>query len=114
MVDLALALDVRGARLQADHVVLLELELGGVLDRDDALVLGDERREHVEGGGLAGAGAAGDDDVEPAADAGVQEVGGARLSEPKLIRSSTVSGSAANLRMVSARAVEGQRRDRRR
>ena len=35
--DLALALDVGGARLEPDHVLLLELQLGGVLDRDDAL-----------------------------------------------------------------------------
>ena len=36
--DLALALDVRRARLEPDHVVLVQLELGGVLDGDDALV----------------------------------------------------------------------------
>ena len=42
--DLALALDVRRAGLEAQHVLLVELELGGVLDGDDALVLGDERR----------------------------------------------------------------------
>ena len=42
--DLALALDVRRAGLEPQHVLLVELELGGVLDRDDALVLGDERR----------------------------------------------------------------------
>ena len=56
--DLALALDVRRAGLEAQHVLLVQLELGGVLDRDDALVLGDERGEHVERRGLAGAGAA--------------------------------------------------------
>ena len=46
--DLALALDVRRARLERDDVLLLELELGRVLDRDDALVVRDERREGVE------------------------------------------------------------------
>ena len=56
-----LALDVRRARLERDHVLLAELQLGGVLDRDDALVVGDERGEHVEHGRLAGAGAAGDE-----------------------------------------------------
>jgi hypothetical protein len=40
--DLAPALDVRRAVLEADDVGLLELELGRVLDRDDALVAGDE------------------------------------------------------------------------
>src|SRR2546430_16870559 len=43
-----LAFDVRGARLEAYDVVLDESELGGVLDRDDALVLRDEAREDVE------------------------------------------------------------------
>ena len=33
--DLAVALDVLRARLEAEDVVLVELELGGVLDRDD-------------------------------------------------------------------------------
>ena len=31
------------ARLQAHHVLLAQLQLGGVLDGDDALVVGDER-----------------------------------------------------------------------
>ena len=52
-----------GARLERDDVRLLELELGGVLDGDDALVGRDGAREHVEQRRLAGAGAAGDDDV---------------------------------------------------
>ena len=56
--DGALALDVRRARLERDHVLLAELELGGVLDGDDPLVIGDERGEDVEHGRLAGAGAA--------------------------------------------------------
>ena len=46
--DLTLALDVRRARFQADHVRLLQLQLGGILDRDDALVVGDEGRQHVQ------------------------------------------------------------------
>ena len=36
--DRALAFDVRRARLERDHVILRQLQLGGVLDRDDALV----------------------------------------------------------------------------
>ncbi len=46
--DRALAFDVGGARLQADDVILHEPELGGVFDRDDALVLRDEAREDVQ------------------------------------------------------------------
>ena len=72
--DLALALEVRRARLERDDVVLAELELGGVLDRDDPLVVGDERREHVEGRRLARAGAAGHEDVEAGLDARAEEV----------------------------------------
>ena len=73
--DRALALDVGRAGLEAQHVVLVQPELGGVLDGDDPLVVGDERRQHVEGRGLAGAGAAGDEDVEAALDAGLEQVG---------------------------------------
>ena len=40
--DLALAFDVGRARLEADDVRLLQLQFGGVLDRDDALVRRDE------------------------------------------------------------------------
>ena len=72
--DGALALDVRRPRLQGDHVLLAELELGGILDGDDALVIGDERREDVEHRRLAGAGAAGDEDVEAGLHARLEEL----------------------------------------
>ena len=72
--DLALALEVRRARLERDHVLLAELELGGVLDRDDALAVGDERGQHVERRRLAGARAARHEDVESRLDAGADEV----------------------------------------
>ena len=72
--DLALALDVRRAAFQPDHVLLLELELHGVLDGYDPLVRRDEPGQDVEEGGLSRAGAAGDDDVHPGHDAGVQEL----------------------------------------
>ena len=58
---------------RGDHVSLLELQLGRVLDRDDPLVVGDERRQHVEQRRLAGAGAAGDEDVQLAAHAAREE-----------------------------------------
>ena len=77
--DLAGALDVRRPGLHAEHVALVELELLGVLDGDDALAVRDERREHVEQRRLAGAGAAGHDDVELALDAGPQEADAARV-----------------------------------
>ena len=61
--DLALAFQVGRARFQGDHVRLLQLQLGAVLDGDDALAGGDVGREGVEQGGLARTGAAGDQDV---------------------------------------------------
>src|ERR1051326_6203862 len=58
---LPLALDVRRPGLQPTDVRLLQLQLGGVLDGDQALLLRDEGGERVEHRGLAGAGAAGND-----------------------------------------------------
>jgi hypothetical protein len=64
LADRALALDVGRPRLEPRDVLLVELQLGGVLDRDDALALGDEAREHVQQRRLAGAGAAADEHVQ--------------------------------------------------
>ena len=61
-------------RLQAHDVALLELELGRVFDGDDSFRVGNEGGEGVEQGRLAGAGAAGDDDVQLHLDAGAQEL----------------------------------------
>ena len=94
-----------GGRLSSRiDVALLEPQLGRVLDRDDALVVGDERRQHVEQRRLAGAGAAADEDVEPAAHAGVEELGDLGASACRIAtRSSTRrTRCGANLRMVSA------------
>ena len=55
-------------------MLLAQLELGGILDRDDPLVVGDERRDHVQRGGLARPSPARDEDVEPGLDAGLQEL----------------------------------------
>src|SRR3989304_1415806 len=54
--DLAAALDVRRTRLEPDHMRLADAQFRGILDRDNALVLGHEGREHAEGRGLAGTG----------------------------------------------------------
>jgi len=58
--NFALAFDVRRARLHAGDMRLLQLELGRILDGDQALLLGDIGGKRVEHGRLAGAGAAGD------------------------------------------------------
>jgi hypothetical protein len=110
LVHLALALDVGRAGLQPHHVRLLQLQLGRVLDGDDALVVRDERRQDVQQRRLAGAGAARDQDVElglapwppsSSAIAGVSDVLPIRLSifsgttEKRRIDSSGPSSPAA-------------------
>ena len=42
LADFALAFDVRRPRFHAANVRLLQLQLGGVLDGDQALLVGDE------------------------------------------------------------------------
>ena len=110
--DLAAALDVGRARLEAQHVVLVELELGGVLDGDDALVVRDEARQHVEQVVVF------PEPVPPemmmlrrprTQAASKSRTCGVKV--PKAMRSLSVNGSVANFRMVSMRAVEGDRRD---
>src|SRR5207247_8755966 len=54
--DLAFAFDVRRAGLQADHVILHQAELRGVLDRDDPFVLSNEAGPYAAARRLAGAG----------------------------------------------------------
>ncbi len=71
--DLAFPLEVRVRALQRNHMLLAELQLGGVLDGDDALAFGNVGGQNVQQRGFAAAGAAGYDDVEPALDAGLQE-----------------------------------------
>jgi hypothetical protein len=77
--DLASTFDVRRARFEREHVLLVELQLLRVLDGHDALVRRDERREHVERRGLAGAGTTRDDDVQATDDAGLEEPRGVRV-----------------------------------
>src|SRR5215216_541816 len=74
--DLAAALDVRRSVFQAHHVWLLEPELRRVLDREDALVVGQERRQHVQRRRLPRAGPPGDQDVQAPPDTGLEEVDG--------------------------------------
>src|SRR5437868_3859837 len=67
------------AALRREDMVLVELQLLGILDGDDAFLVGDERRQHVQGGRLTGAGSAGHDDVQPSGDAGFEEPGRGRV-----------------------------------
>src|SRR6478672_2624479 len=57
----ALAFDVRWTGFHAADMWLLQLQLGGVLDCQQTLFFGNERREGVEHRGLSGAGTTGND-----------------------------------------------------
>ena len=82
--DLALALDVRRAGLERAHVLLREPELLGVLDRHDAVVVGNERRHDVQERRLPGAGSARDHRVELPANARVEKVRDLRRQRPEV------------------------------
>jgi hypothetical protein len=66
--DLPVALDIGRPGFEAHHMRLLQLQFGGVLAGDDALVVVDVVGQAVQQRGLARTGTAGDDDV--AADSG--------------------------------------------
>jgi len=84
-------------------VLLLQLQLRRVLDRDDALVGRDEPGEHVEQRRLAAARPAGDHDVEPRAHDPLEEL--PDLGDEGLERKQVV-----HLKGVDGKATDGQRR----
>ena len=109
--DVALAFQVGRPRFQPHHVGLLELQLGGVLDGDDALVVVDHLRHGVQERRLARSGAAGDQDVELTA-GGDLEQDGHRLGDVLLTRHH-VEGDPllGELADRDGRAVDRQRRN---
>ena len=70
----ARAFDVDRARFEAHHVRLLELQLGRILDGDDALLLRDKAGERVEHGGLTRARSARDHHVEAGFHAAAEKI----------------------------------------
>ncbi len=107
LADVALALDVRRPRLEPHDVPLPQQQFGRVFDRHDALVVGDEARQHVQQRRLAGAGAARDDDVETACDGGVQEVEhrlAERLALDQVLRAEACRCETAGSRARARRA----------
>ena len=102
---------VRRPRFEPRHVVLVQLQLGRVLDRDDAFRVADVARQHVEQRRLAGAGAAADQAVQPGPDAVRQEVEHRprqRLERHEIVGLEAFSRKTANRQQ---RAVHGERRD---
>jgi len=72
---LTCALETGLTALHAGHITERDLQLEDLLTRDHALPCRDGRGETVEEGGLACLGAAGDQDVQPGHDAGLEELG---------------------------------------
>ena len=103
-----------GPRLEPHDVRLLQLQLRGVLDRDDALGHRHEAREDVEQRRLAGAGAAGDHDVQPAVHDRPQHLRHRLLIVPSRIRSSALKQLDREAPDRQHRPVERERRDDRR
>ncbi len=71
--DLTLALDVGRTGFQAHHMRLLQLKFRGVFAGNDAFVVFDELGETIEQRGLAGTGAAGDQNIGAAAPDDLQD-----------------------------------------
>ena len=89
----------------------MQLELGGILDRDDAVGLGDGRGERVQQRRLTGAGTARDHDVELGADAEPEELdrpGGQRAEIRHVLEGEAL---ARELPDRHQRARQRQRRD---
>ena len=64
LADGAVSFHVGRPGLQADDILLLDLQFGRVLNGDQAFGLRDVLREHVEKGRFAGAGTAGNQDAD--------------------------------------------------
>ena len=109
--DLALALDVLRPRLEPEHVPLVELELGRVLDRDDPVAVGHRLGEGVQKRRLAGAGAARDQDVQLRLDAALEERGRVFGDRPDLDQLRHVESVLRELADRQQRPRQGQRRD---
>ena len=109
LADFALAFDVRRPRLHARDMRLLQLQFGGVLDGDQALLLRDERRQRVEHRGLAGAGAARDDRGDARLHGGGQQLGHLRLDRADLDQLVQVERLLGELADRDQRAVDADR-----
>ncbi|MCY1419731.1 hypothetical protein D9M71_353270 [compost metagenome] len=90
---------------------LLQLQLGRVLDRDDALVMRNETGQHIEHGGLAAAGAAGDQHVQPASHDRLEHQRDGRRQRASLDQAVDVEQVHRKAADRDTRPVDGQRRD---
>src|SRR5579872_2759752 len=107
--DCALSFHVGRTRFEAHDVLLRQLQLGGIFNRDDAFVLRNVLRQDVEEGRLAGAGTAGDQNAQSRAHCRGQQfhhLGGDALQLDKLVGGQRTGSETAN---GERGAIEGQR-----
>jgi len=90
---------------------LLELQLRGILDGDDALAAGDIAREDIEQCGLARAGAAADEDIEAGAHRRSKQLRDRRREAAQAEQIVHVQPVQAELANGEDRTVDGQGRD---
>src|SRR4029077_10307600 len=96
--------------LQPDHVRLLQHQFRRVLDSHDSLVGRDKQRETVEHRGLARAGTAADQDVEPRLHDGAQEIDNLRHQGFLFDQILDVETLASETTNRERRSVQRQRR----
>ena len=100
-----------GRPFEAHDVPLREAQLGAVLDRHDALVVGDHRRQHVQQRRLAAARTAAHEDVRAPLHAGAEEV--RRLIRHRSDGHQVVDGERVRAELPNRehRSVDRERRD---
>src|SRR5439155_25490689 len=108
---LASSFDVGRTGLESHEVVLLQLELGRVLDGDDAVVVGDHGRQYVQQRRLPGARPAAHQDVQLALDTEGQELGQLRRQRAELDEVDDVERLLRELANRESGTVEREGRD---
>ena len=97
--DSTTALDIWWSGFEPEHVFLLQLEFCGIFDSNDTVVIGDEAGEGIEKSCFPGAGAAGDDDIEPCFHGTFEEhhhFGGEGTEFEEIFEGEGVASEAAN------------------
>ena len=73
--DLPFSFNVRRPSFQCHHVGLLQTKFCRIFDGHDTFIVGNERRNDIQGGGFTGTGTAGNHDIQLRLHAGPQENG---------------------------------------
>ena len=109
LTDFAFAFDIRRTRFHAADMRLLQLQFGGVFDREQTLFFRDEGRQRVEHRGLAGAGAAGDDRGDARLHGGRKQLGHRRAQRADIDQLGQVERLLGKLTDRDQRAVDADR-----